>query len=127
VAARRRQASKGRRSLNHPLAAPRAARGPETQPRTIRLAWELGDLEAAVEAVRQQAESLQGEGDRESSRAASGITAILSLVGTRLRDLRRAVQGEIDPSYMRTVNNAGTPDRDDREVHLIEWPVPCKK
>ena len=74
------------------------------KPRAVRVGWELDDLQVAIEGIRRLVDRLHGESDGDASEIASSVGALLGLVATRLRDLRRAIQGAIDPGTLGSAN-----------------------
>lgn len=94
---------------------------------TLSLGWELGELQRAVDAARILLEEwdndhlLDSHSQRESVPAAE---AVLSLVRARLRDLCRALSGDLDPARLVASHNDKTPlgrEGEDPDVYLRGW------
>jgi hypothetical protein len=92
----------------------------------LSLAAELYELEHATEAARLLME-IVGEVDsgqgQVARRTAGASAAVLTFIGCRLRDVRRAVRGQIDPAAIIGGHNLAPeqPHPEDHDVRLAAW------
>lgn len=90
--------------------------------RRVALSYELSEISDAIEAARLLGDAvcthqLGTEHDRRT--APRALTAVLNLVGARLKDVARIVRGDLDPAaiyshFNRTESNAA----DDIVLHV---------
>ncbi len=98
--------------------------------KAVSLTFELAEIHHAVEAAQIIVDQLRTKGmpSKEAARRAPGaVSAILSLVGVRLRDLGRVVVGRIDPALFLAPHNVdeATPrPNEDPDVRFVEWGPP---
>jgi len=74
----------------------------------IALSWELAEIVDALEAARVLGEAVatcQLGTDYDREHAPRSLVAMLSLTWVRLRDVLRAVRGDLDPSHLRAPHN----------------------
>lgn len=74
----------------------------------ISLFFELGEIEGVADATRMLAVDLQGEpwpDNPEAVRKLYSVGSVLALLVGRIRLLRDAVQGEVDPRLLRAPHN----------------------
>ncbi len=94
---------------------------------TLSLGWELLELRRAVDAARFLLEEWENDHllDSHSQRASiPAAEAVLSLVHARLRDLCRALSGDLDPAGLVASHNDKTPlerEGEDPDLYLRGW------
>lgn len=90
------------------------------------LSWELGELADALEAARMLSEAIVTEQlgpDHDRRHAPRALTAMLSITWARLRDLTRAVRGDMDPGQILTAYNDAGSSSLPEEIVLKAWDV----
>lgn len=93
--------------------------------KTLSLAWELIELQAAVEAARILIDGIRHQqfgNDHDMKAAPHAASAVLALVGLRLREVWRAVQGTKNAAEsVWAAHNATTATRTGDDIYLREW------
>ena len=91
--------------------------------KTVALGWELMEIQQAVDAARILIDGIQYDqlgNDHDVKAAPGAASATLALVGLRLRDLCRAVQGTKNPAEIYAHHNASHDGHGD-DTYLNEW------
>ena len=92
--------------------------------KVVSVRYELMTITNAVRGAGALAERAEDVGDDEARQLQSAIRGILSLVACRLRDLERAIHGEVDPEQFHAPHNAAgtsSPNPAESDVVLEEW------
>jgi hypothetical protein len=92
--------------------------------KSISLSCELGELAHVLEGGRLLCEGVT-KGTLEDGRAEQvccTLSATLTMAIARIRDLSRAVRGEIDPARLWAEHNCPTLGAADQDVVLAAWP-----
>ena len=100
--------------------------GKTSQRRRLSVSSELFELEGAVLAARLAADVLrfQSWNDQTDAEAVPwALSSILSLLGSRIRDLNRGIRGEIDPKLLIAHHNVVNDDEQlhDQDLILEPW------
>lgn len=95
--------------------------------KVVSVAFELTEVMHAVEAAQLLAKAVQqgalGD-DRDESAAPAAVSATLSLVAVRLRDLVRAISGSTNPATFLAAHNTALPllrELGGQDIHLEPW------
>jgi hypothetical protein len=97
--------------------------------KAVSLPWEIATLMDAIGAARVLADGLRADSfddEQESRVALIGLSAVLSLVGCRMKDVARVVGGLQDPASILSQHNEIGGERDG-EIRLVPWRLPRRR
>ena len=91
---------------------------------TVSLAWELEEIRHAIGGARVLCDLVahgRADSDRDLEAAPRSASAILSVVACRLRLLRLAATGELDPDLVRAPHNAIELQQAKHNESILYW------
>jgi hypothetical protein len=93
----------------------------------VSLAYEVADVERAVDAARGLADHLRAAaqaGVTDIDADVAALAATLTMIGGRLRLVRAAIRRTVNPVLLQSAHNAASPERlpgDDPDLRRVEW------
>ena len=100
---------------------------PRPERKRVVLSWELAEIADALDAARIISDAIATNQlglEQDRVRAPRALTAMLSITWARLRDVNRAVRGDLDPGTISAPHNDGNGIGRLDEPVLLAWSRP---